>query len=486
MSSARPFRHPRPWSGLSLLLLASSPLLAASAGTAGDIFLHPKFSLDLLADGFDRPVATAFAPDGRLFVAEQRGSVWVVDPTKGTLAEPFIDLSEEVGNTNDRGLLGLAIDPNFAATRAVYLLYTVDPIYGAPDEPGNVGSMGRLIRVQGSERSGGNIADLATTTILMGADAQDSPPSCFSSHSVGSIHFGLDGSLFVTSGDGATFNGIDEGGVTPSCFAPGLFGPEEDLGAFRAQSLDSLAGKVLRIDPASGDGLPDNPYFDGEPRSHRSRLWASGLRNPTRFSVRPGSSGPDFSGPGTLYIGDVGWDLFEELNVCRGGENFCWPCREGLIPTPLYADAKMPAWGCDTLGGPTNPAPLVEPILSMHHYDSTHSFPPGIVGRCVIGGAFYTGERYPPLWRDRYYFTDYIYGWILGARMDADDQVELLNQFAWWIVHPVSMTTEPVTGDLVFTTLDGQIRAIRYRGRISTGMALSTGLTLACCFSRGA
>src|SRR6185503_13125680 len=97
------------------------------------------------------------------------------------------------------------------------------------------------------------------------------------------------------------------------CFTAGRTDAFENIGAFRAQSLTSLAGKVLRINPVDGTGYPSNPYWDGNPLSKRSRIWVYGLRNPFRIQVRPGTgnASPTAGDPGTLYIGDVGWNTWE-------------------------------------------------------------------------------------------------------------------------------------------------------------------------------
>jgi glucose/arabinose dehydrogenase len=104
------------------------------------------------------------------------------------------------------------------------------------------------------------------------------------------------------------------------------------VGAYRAQLVGSHAGKLLRLDPITGNGVPSNPFYDpGAPRSARSRVWAMGLRNPYRFARRPesGSHDPNDADPGSLYIGDVGWDTWEDIQVATvGGRNFGWPVFE--------------------------------------------------------------------------------------------------------------------------------------------------------------
>ncbi|HMN95762.1 MAG TPA: PQQ-dependent sugar dehydrogenase [Phycisphaerales bacterium] len=449
--------RPRPRRDVACLLAS---LVSAAAPAVAQV-LPAGFKSDIVAAGLDRPVAIAFTPDGRLFVAEQRGMVWVREP--GSTAPPtlFIDLREEVGDVWDRGLLGLALDPSFAENHRVYLLFTVDPIYGRPDEPGETGTFCRLVRYAGTPMSDGAVADLSTRTVLIGATPSEGIPTCFASHTIGSVRFGTDGSLFVSSGDGASFNWPDSGGTTPSCFVPGLFGPEEDIGAFRSQSLESLAGKVLRIDPSTGDGFSDNPFFDGDPQSKRSRIWTTGLRNPFRFSVRPESPPP-----GTLYIGDVGWFLHEEINIARaalgGGDNFGWPCFEGDAPAPEYPQEEVPFYACDTIGTPANPGPLRGPAVRWHHGNPQLSNPPGFVGFCSIGGVFYTGTSYPTRYRGRYFFGDFSSGWIRALSVSELDVVVKVDPFATVAQNPVDFATHPVTGDIHYVAYGGTVRRIRW------------------------
>jgi glucose/arabinose dehydrogenase len=159
---------------------------------------------------------------------------------------------------------------------------------------------------------------------------------------VGSLVFGEDGTLLVSCGDGASYSVVDKGGTISGSsntgLADGIIKPKEDVGAYRAQLVDSHSGKVLRVDPATGDGVPSNPFYVANaPRSPRSRVWAMGLRNPFRMTMLPesGSHNPADAKPGTLYVGDVGWNDREELNVCDGrGQDFGWPVFEGMDIQP--------------------------------------------------------------------------------------------------------------------------------------------------------
>ncbi len=417
------------------------------------------------------PVAMAFAPDGRLFIAERAGVVKVIQG--GSVVSSFIDLSDEVNydpNTNnDRGLLGLALDPHFLSNRLVYLLYAVDPVLGPPDSAGDVATFCRLTRYAGTEASSGNIADAATRSVLIGVTPQTGFPQCWRSHSTGALRFGADGSLLVSHGDSAQFGPVDSGGSTSGCFTAGLFaGTGQDIGAFRSQMLDSLNGKVLRIDPATGDGLPGNPFYNaGAPASPRSRVWVSGLRNPFRFNVRPGTGSA--SSPGTLYIGDVGWNTYEEISAAKlGGENFGWPCREAFVNNTQYSTLNVPTWGCASVGTPGNPGPLTPPLIGIHHFNAMLSTPTGTTGSCVVAGVFHSGSNYPSPWRGGFFYADNVTGSIKVLRTNASDVVLGINDFGSSPEAIVDFAIDPGTGDVCLLTMFGG-KAYRLHSLVRAG-----------------
>ncbi len=444
---------------LVLIALVFAEAIASShVVAAGTPQLPPGFERQLIASGFEKPVGIAFANDGRFFVAEQRGIVWVVQ--NGVVqAEPFIDLTEEINSQWDRGLLGIAIDPDFAMNLNVYLFYAVDPVFGEPDEPPQQGTFGRVTRYTGTFDSDGNRADLKSRHILLGAVPGEGFPICDRSHAIGSIRFGTDGSMFVSAGDAAHFETTDDGGLDPECFTKGMFGEDEDIGAFRSQYLGSLAGKVLRIDPATGLGLPSNPYWTGDAAAKRSKIWVNGLRNPYRFAVDP-----DSPAPGTLFISDVGWNLYEEVNVAHGGENFGWPCFEGILDAPNYPDSDPAHSGCDSIETPDNPGPLTDPIVCWHHSNPNLSCPPGIVGNAAIACAFYAGPFYPPPFDTGIFFADYVVGsWIKKLQVDESDQFIAIHDYASDISKIVDLAAHPLNGDLYYVSLaDDSIYRLRY------------------------
>jgi glucose/arabinose dehydrogenase len=445
--------------------LAACALLAAAWPAAGAV--PAGFQTQTVTSGFSKCVGLDIAADGRIFVVEQRGIVWVVQNGAKSM---FLDLRSEVGFGADRGLLSVALDPGFVDNRHVYLLYTVDPIPGDPDEPPETETFGRLTRYTGTPESGGNVADPASRLVIIGQDPSMGLPACHSSHHIGSIRFGTDGSLFVSAGDGAHFDFADDGGADPTCFQPPLFSPDQDLGAFRSQYLATLAGKILRIDPLTGDGLPDNPYFTGDPAGIQSKIWAYGLRNPFRFTIRP-----DTESPGTIYVGDVGWFTFEEMNVCRGGENFGWPCFESPAPAPEYPALDPASNGCETIGGRENPAPHTPPIVWWHHGASGQSFPLGYSGSCAVCGVFYPGGKYPTKFHGAMFFSDFISNWVRVLRVDEQDEFIAMESFATLIGGAVGFAIHPVNGDIHYVTTTGVLRRLKYTGIDLTGEGAVNG-----------
>ena len=410
----------------------------------------PGFEQEVVASGFQTPVGIAVADDGRIFVAEKRGMIRVIEDG-AVLPTPVLDITGEVNNAGDRGLLGIELDPAFLSNGRLYLLYVVDPIQGQPDEDAQTVTFGRVSRFTVT----GNVADPASRRVLLGNTAANGFIHCHSSHSIGSIRMGLDGSLFVGSGDGAHFDFTD-GGQDVTGFDAGCattFGSDNDLGALRSQDPDSFAGKILRIDAETGLGLTDNPFWDGNADSVRSKTWVTGLRNPYRFTVRP-----DSPLPGTLYIGDVGWNAWEELNVATGGENFGWPCFEGPGPEGSYQSSSRTGPACDDLSA----SEVTAPLIAWHHGDPGSL---GFIGNCASGAAFYTSASYPSKYRGACFFADYGRNWIRVATVDAADQLGGIEEFAVGdeLGRPVDLEADPMTGDILYVSISaGEVRRFVY------------------------
>lgn len=423
--------------GLALALLAGG---APPAGAA-IVFAPtaPGFSTDLVVGGLPFLTAIAFAPDGRMFIA-LKGGVVRVYRNGSLLATPFVDISSEVGDRHDRGLLGIAVHPEFPAQPYVYLLYTHDPPGVTPDAEG--ARVAQLLRVEADPAfdhdrarttAGSRVVLVGTNSTLAnignptngrdharpscmtgfsmaGAPVQDCIPSDEKSHTIGTVAFAPDGSLFLTAGDDSDYTAVD---------------PR----ALRAQMLDSLAGKILRIDPITGLGLPDKPFYQpGAPGSNRSRVWAYGLRNPFRVAIRPGTT--------DAYIGDVGWNVWEEIHVGKGA-NFGWPCYEGGVVSgggneggntisrrqPGYETAGSTSAQCGALYAQGLSA-VTRPVFAYNHDTDGAG---GSGGASANAGAFYTGTVYPAQYRDALFIADYNRRWVRYLRLDASGNATVHN-----------------------------------------------------------
>ena len=404
---------------LSLCLGWGAP---AVAQPLAPLALPGGFSSELVVAGLEYPTTFASLPDGRLLIAEKAGAVRLFK--NGVLQPlPFIDLRGRVNSHHDRGLLGLAVDPAFATNGFVYLLYTYDD--DATDDSGP--KTARLARYTAVGDSASPASELVLLGTTVGNSCNDFPvgadciPADSASHTVGSLRFAPDGTLFVTSGDGARFDTVDDD-------------------ALRAQSLDSLAGKVLHI-TRSGEGVAFNPFWNGDPRANRSKVWALGLRNPYRFSLRPGTSIP--------YLGDVGWGTYEEINVALPGANLGWPCYEGLFRQHGYEPKPV----CQALYA-RGPGAVRPPLYVWDHG----------VGQTATGGAFYTGTAYPETWQGAYFFGDYSQQWIRSLRVDANDQLvpDSVTLFASGVGGLVELGVGPDSNLFFVDILAGELRRIRH------------------------
>ncbi len=341
--------------------------------------LPSDFFDQIIHDDWNRPMGMTFDEQSNLYVWEKSGKVFIIDTLDQKLENPLIDISEEVGDWRDHGLLGFALDPSFRDNGFFYLLYAVDrhhlfefgtPSYNPDSTYSFQASIGRVTRYTADPTTQFTTTLLESRKILLGTDHTNGIPLMHESHGVGSLVFGTDGSLLVSTGDGNTNKGVDLGGDSLGSYATdallaGIIESDENIGNFRAQYLGSLNGKILRIDPNTGAGLDSNPYFDSEdPYSASSRIWAKGLRNPFRITLQPesGSHYPEEGNPGIIMVGDVGASQWEELNmVSEAGQNFGWPLKEGYIPF----------WGFWNTPSPENklaPNPLFSPGVCDKEY----------------------------------------------------------------------------------------------------------------------
>ena len=459
-----------------LLLIAVLGCLLAPVSAAGGATLPPGFQEEVVFSGLANPMVVRFSPDGRVFVAEKSGLVKVFDSLTDTTPSIYADLRTKVHNYWDRGLLGMALDPQFPADPYIYVLYTHDAAIGGtaprwgtagatsdpcPNPPGgNVDGCvvsGRLSRVSST----------GVETVLVTDWCQQYP-----SHSQGQIQFGPDGYLYASSGDGAAFGftdwGQDGSPLNPCGDPPGGVGavltpPTAEGGSLRAQDLRtsgdpvSLDGSVIRVNPDNGAALPSNPLFSS-PDLNARRIIAHGLRNPFRIAFRPGTS--------ELWIGDVGLGRWEEINritdVLGTVENGGWPCYEGPASPPSWQNAGI---GICTNLYAAGPAAVHAPYFSYSHSSSIVAGETCAFGSSAISGlAFYQGGPYPASYDNALFFSDYSRNCVWAMRAGAgglpnpNDIVTFVAPGAG----PVNLEIGP-SGDLFYPGYDdGTIRRIRY------------------------
>jgi glucose/arabinose dehydrogenase/PKD repeat protein len=313
--------------------------------------LPPDFTLATIGYGWNQPVGAVFTPDGsKIFVWEKAGKVYVCKrDVNGNYAKqgiPVLDISEEVGDWRDHGMIGFALDPQFATNGLIYISYVVDrhhlmnfgtPSYSSTTDEYYSATIGRVTRYQTITSGNDLLTAYNTRTILLGETKETGLPILYESHGIGGLLFAADGTLLVTGGDGASYLDTDTGSLSHTYYQQalndGIIRPQENVGAYRSQMINSLCGKLLRINPENGNGLPSNPfYLASNPRAPRSRVWTLGLRNPFRFTIKPGTGStiPNTGDIGEIYIGDVQWGLWEELSIVNEpGVNCGWPLSEG-------------------------------------------------------------------------------------------------------------------------------------------------------------
>ena len=332
---------------LAILLACSCLTLRAQTPPAG-------FTSATVSAGWNEAVGLTFSSSGKMFVWERPGKVWVVVNGQRQL---ILDIGEEVGAWEDHGLLGFALDPNFDTNGYMYLLYVVDRHYllnfgtagySATTNDYYSATIGRLTRYTATPAGTGYTVSPASRKILLGATKSTGIPSTFNGHVTAGLLFGADGTLLIATGDGAhpyPDFGAWTSSYAPQALADGIIKPKEDVGSLRAQLVDCLNGKILRVDPATGAGVPSNPFYDAaNPTAPRSKVWTLGCRNPFRMCLKPGTGSPDpaAGNPGILYLGDVGAASWEEVDVVAGPRvNLGWPLFEGLTPYDAFTTSNV-------------------------------------------------------------------------------------------------------------------------------------------------
>jgi hypothetical protein len=335
-------------------LLACTVMAAACGSDSGNDNNPPPEPVDLelefVGNALSPIMLTAPVGDARLFIAERAGVIRIYSGG-AFLPTPFLDISSRVRTDGEQGLLGLAFAPDYATSGRFFVSY--------------------------SNLSGDNV--VASYTVSANPDVANpgsaqlrlTVPQPQDNHNGGHIAFGPDGYLYVARGDG------------------GGSGDPDGYG----QRRDELLGSILRIDVSDATGYtvpPTNPFV-GQP-AIRAEIWSYGLRNPWRFSFDRST--------GDLYIGDVGQNAWEEVNVVSAssgggrGVNFGWNITEGT-------HCFEPATGCDTSG-------LTLPVVEYDHSE----------GCSVTGGYVYRGAAIPTL-QGTYLYSDYCGAWIRSFRFSG-------------------------------------------------------------------
>ena len=339
-------------------------------------------SLELIVEGLISPVGLAAINDGsgRLVILDQVGTALIIDADGNLQAGPFLDLRDRVvtlmPDFDERGLLGLAFHPDYAANGRFFVFYTAPK--GA-DAPEGFDSQIRISEFRVSSEDPDR-ADADSERILLTIDKPQF------NHNGGELAFGPDGYLYIMVGDGGGGNDVGDG------HTPGLG---------NGQDKTTLLGKILRINVDAGDpyGVPaDNPFV--EEGAARPEIWALGLRNPWRASF-------DQGGTRRLFVGDAGQDLIEEVDVITRGGNFGWNIKEGRHCFEYVSPGEPPRSCLDV---DADGDALIDPIIEYPHVMEGGA----LFGVVVIGGYVYRGEAIPAL-DGQYFFGDYSAGFDAPA-----------------------------------------------------------------------
>ncbi len=441
------------------------------------------------------------APSGQIFVGRKSGLVQRYDGPGDATPTTIINLENAVYDQWDHGLIGMALDPAFTTEGYLYVLYSYNRLPGGgavprwggggagdqcPSPPGvDVDGCLTTARVSRFYINAAGSAGGENVVLQNGSDGGWCEQ--FPSHSVGSLAFGPDGALFVSSGEGAHFYEADwgqKGGTLPTSSNPvvpknpcgdppggvggSMTAPSSEGGALRAQSVRSTVvdnyqpwgGSILRINPATGAAMPNNPLV-GNGIAADDRIVATGLRNPWRFTLKPGTN--------EIWTGDVGWNTYEEIDRFAFDPsqkvvgNFGWPCYEGPqmgwgftgfdLCTRLYADAQ--GNGESAVGSGGSRTKLLAAKLSWRHDEALDSQCTS-TSSAAAAGAFLSSGVWPGDLQGAFVFGDYSRRciWAMkapsnGGEPDAGNIETLVTNTS-----VLDMQTGP-SGDLYFVDLDG-------------------------------
>lgn len=387
-------------------------------------------------DGLTRPMKVAWLPgeESKALVAEKDGVIKFIDMATGS-SQVLIDIRDKVNDDADRGLMDIVLHPDIENNPYVYAFYVVDP----PETASNSGNAGQdglgnryahVVRFDIDLSGATPVIDQSSEVILVGGAGQtlsdisgngvlnftdkihenerasdvDAVTGDYiddyikvdsRSHAGGALSFGPDGALYVSIGDGTSFNYPDPRSKS-------------------VQDTDSLSGKILRVDPLTGQGLSDNPFADADLDANHSKVYQLGLRNPFRMA---------FSENGSLFISETGWFSYEEINVGPAGANFGWPYFEGgdggeLLHTPEYEFAPEAADFYAKVA--SGEIAIQAPYRSFSH----NTADPGFQMSAIVGSeSIYTGDKYPAVFQNDFFFTDVVDGDVFSV--DTNDRTQL-------------------------------------------------------------
>jgi glucose/arabinose dehydrogenase len=391
----------------------------------------------VVSGGLNQPLAFEFLPsaDDLMLIANKVGTIKLYNYKTNTEISTVLDLLNETNSTGDRGILDIALHPDLENNPYLYVFHTVDP----PEAAGLTGSAGRdgsgnrynqLVRYTLDEATGFTTVVANSKTVLLGsagrsyADVsgggavdstsvitqpesgrtagggyvQDYLKMDSLSHAGGAIEFGPDGALYVSTGDGTSYNTTDPRTAS-------------------VQNINSLSGKILRIDPLTGAGLADNPFATADLSANASKVYQLGLRNPFSMS---------FDTAGKLLITDTGWNSWEEINSGGPGANFGWPWYEGgdngqLRPSGGYSGLPAAAefYAAVARGDIT-----VTPAFRAFSHASSD---PGFQVQAITGSNdLIESGRYPASLQGFYVFTDVSQGEVFAVDSNDRRRVEFL------------------------------------------------------------
>lgn len=352
---------------MRIIKLLATALLFALAFSCDDDEDPPineaTINLNLITDGLASPVGLVEPPDnsGRLFIVDQTGQIYIIK--NGTrIAEPFLNIQNKLvqrsGSQDERGLLGLAFDPQYTSNKRFYVFYSA-PLRAEGPEGWNHTNYVAEYKVSDNA----DVADVTSEAIIL---AIDHPQA---NHNAGMIAFGPDGYLYISTGDGG--GGNDNGIGHVDDWYP-------DNGGGNGQDItQNLLGSILRIDvnhQSSYDIPPDNPFVN---KDGLDEIFAFGLRNPYRFCFDP---------EGKVILADAGQELYEEIDVIEKGGNYGWNVKEGTHCFSTDDPDTSPA-NCPTQDVDGNP--LIDPVIEFTNSRTSSNG----LGTVSIGGYVYQGQK---------------------------------------------------------------------------------------------